>query len=92
MITISRKENKVIIHVKDGTFPFDNSGFSLEIIQDYPYQAELLKRQIQKNMDENLKRIKRDMYHRGWKDALKRGVKVSDRKVTEFYGGWQSEF
>lgn len=89
MIEISRKESKVIVHIKDGTFAFENSGFNLEINQSFPYQAELLARQIQKNMERNLERIKRDMYNKGWKDALKRGKTVKERKQTEFYGNWQ---
>lgn len=83
MIRFYREENKVNIHVEHGIFGND-VGFELKIEQAYAYQAELLTRALQENLNRHLTKIKEDAYNAGWKDA-----KAKTRKRTSFWGGWE---
>lgn len=84
MLKISRNDNKVLVNIEHGIFGDDNI-FELEINQVFDYQAELLKRQLNDNMNRHLKIMKEKYYNQGWKDAkAKKGSKRSN-----FWGGWQ---
>jgi hypothetical protein len=82
MISFSREENKVTIKIKHGLF-YNGDYFSLPIQQSYEYQAELLRRQLENHLNDQLKRIKREAYNEGWKDKS-----AKRKKRDEFYGGW----
>lgn len=83
MISFWREDTKIVVHVEHGIFHDDN-GFNLEINQSQIYQAELLKRQFQENLNRHLRNIKEDAYNAGWKDA-----KAKTKKRTSFWGGWK---
>lgn len=83
MIKFKRVETKVIIEIEHGIF-HDNGFFEREIEQGYKYQAELLMQAFQKNLNDNLTRLKEKYYSEGYKNA-----KAKTKKRTIFYGGWE---
>lgn len=83
MIKFYRKDNKVQIDVEHGIF-FNDGYFSLEINQSMDYQAELLKKALQDNLNKHLMIIKEKYYNEGWKDA-----KAKSGKRKSFWGGWE---
>ena len=83
MISFVRNGNKVVVKIEHGIF-LSNDYFDLELHQDYDYQAELLRRAFQENLNEHIIKIKRKAYEDGWKDA-----KAKRKKSDYFYGGWQ---
>ena len=83
MITFSRKGTEVLVDVKHGVF-FGEEYFRLEIHQAYEYQAELLLRQLDKNLSSQLERIRKEAYEQGFKDA-----KAKRAKQTWFSGRWK---
>lgn len=84
MLKISRNENKLVVNIEHGIFGDDNI-FELEINQQFNYQAELLRRQLNDNMNRYLKIMKEKYYNQGWKDAkAKKGGKRNN-----FWGGWE---
>ena len=85
MLQFIRKDNVVIVELQHGIF-HDNGYFELEIQQNQKYQAELLTKALQENLNRHLSRIKRDYYNLGWKEAKARTRK---RRSDEFYGGWE---
>lgn len=89
MIHFKRNDNKVIIEIEHGIFPLDKGYFTRELEQTHPYQAELLRKAFQENLNKHLEHIKREYYNRGWKDCQRKGIKAKDRKKTEFFGGWE---
>jgi hypothetical protein len=46
--------------------------------------SELLRRQLNNNMNKNLERIREEAYEQGWKDA-----KAKVKKKDWFYGWWK---
>ncbi len=82
MINFRRKDEKIQVEIQHGIF-FTDKMFVLEINQAQDYQAELLKRQLQENLNNHIIRIKAKAYQEGWKAA-----KAKTKKQTEFYGGW----
>lgn len=83
MIRFKRKDTKVIIDVEHGVF---NGGeyFELEINQSQEYQAELLRKAFQENLNKHLKQTKEKYYNMGWKHA-----KAKSKKWTSFWGGFE---
>lgn len=84
MITIQRKDTKVIVHIQHGIF-YNEYGYNLELTYESDATAELWSRQIRDNMERHLKAIATDAYNQGWKDA--KGKKVPKRKY--FWGKWK---
>lgn len=84
MVKILRNENKVLIRVESGVFQ-DGAYFEFDITQSHNYQAELLRRQFEKHLNDNLARLKREYYEAGWKEAKSH----KHTKRTNFYGGWE---
>lgn len=73
------------MRVKHGIF-YDGAAFALTIQQSFPYSAELLKRQFEKHMTEQLQRVQRDAYNEGWRNA-----KAKTKKkiyLNDFDGSW----
>lgn len=83
MIQIYRTGSKVQIHVQHGIF-HNNSGFELDINQAHEYNAELLTRALQENLNNHLVALKKKYYEEGWKNA-----KAKKQKRTHFWGGWE---
>lgn len=83
MISFIREEKKVKVNIEHGIY-YSLECFSLYINHDEYFQAELLKRQFQANLDRHLARIKQKYYNEGWKQA-----KAKNKKQLEFYGGWE---
>jgi hypothetical protein len=83
MLSFFRKENKVIVKLEHGIWGSDEH-FALEIGQSFEYQAQLLKDALNKNLQNNLERIRREAYNQGWKDA-----KAKTRKQTWFSWSWK---
>ncbi len=79
MITFERNEKEVLIHIEHGLFGGDQH-FQLKIEQSFPYQAELLKNQLKKNLENHLNKIKEEAYNEGWKAA-----KAKTKKKTQFF-------
>jgi len=82
MITFERKNKEVLIKIQHGIWT--NNYFERTINQDYEYQAELLTRQLNKHLNDELSRVRRDAYNEGWKDA-----KAKRAKRTQFTGWWK---
>lgn len=72
----------MVIHIDHGIF-YSDEGFNLQLIQEFNYQAELLKKQLDSHLSSNLERIRREAYNEGWKDA-----KAKVKKKTWFAGWW----
>ena len=53
MLSFQRDKNKIKIHLQHGIF-FSTEYFDLEINQDYSYQAELLRKALQENLNKHL--------------------------------------
>lgn len=85
MIRFTRVDDNVIVSVEHGVFN-DGRHFSLELKQSQDYQAELLRRALQDNLNKHLSELKKMYYNKGWKDA--KAKKVAKR--TSFWGGWKS--
>jgi len=83
MIKFSRDNSKVKVDLEHGIF-FGDGYFSLEINQSMDYQAELLRKALQDNLNRHLERIKEKYYNEGWKDA-----KAKSGKRKSFWGGWE---
>ena len=83
MIRFTRKENKVIVQIEHGIF-FDEEYFVLKIDQNENYQAELLSRQLNENLNNHLIKLKEKYYMEGWKNA-----KAKSAKRKFFFGGWE---
>jgi len=85
MIKFRRTENKVIVDIEHGIFHNDGY-FSLDVNQNHDYQAELLRKAFQDNLNRHLQDIKEKYYNEGWKDAK---AKVGRR--SSFWGGWEKK-
>lgn len=83
MLRFKRNENKVLVEVEHGVF-FNGAYFSLELHQSQDYQAELLRKAFQENLNRHLEKIKQKYYNEGWKDA-----KAKTAKRSSFWGGWE---
>lgn len=83
MITFSRNDNKVIVKVEHGIFHGDQY-FELDILQNYQYQAQLLRNALELNLSRKLEEIRKEAYEQGWKDA-----KAKRKKQTWFSGWWK---
>lgn len=85
MITIKRKDEKVQFEIEHGIF-YADQHFVLELNQAYPYQAELLRKAFQDNLNRHLINIKEKYYNEGWKNAK---AKTKKKRHDDFYGGWE---
>lgn len=83
MIKFGRNEKEVTIRIEHGVF-HGEEYFSFTLPQSHEYQAELLQRQFNENLNRHLRQIKEKYYNEGWKEA-----KAKTRKRTDFYGGWK---
>jgi len=83
MIKFLRNEKTVKIEIEHGIFGNENI-FELDIHQSFDYQAELLRKQLNENMNRHLKQLKEKYYNEGWKHA-----KAKTRKRTSFFGDWK---
>ena len=83
MVRFERKESTVVVRVDHGVF-YNDQHFAFKLEYQQEYLAELMKRQLQKELSDNLKRIRMEAYNEGWKD------KSAKRKKRElFYGQWK---
>lgn len=82
MISFKRIDNKVEVQVKHGVL-FNDQYFTLNINETYAYQAELLTRQLNDQLQKKLEAIRKEAYEQGWKDA-----KAKSAKKTWFSRWW----
>lgn len=85
MIKFGRDNTSVKVYVEHGLFG-TSECFTLNIHQDHPYQAELLRNQLQENLNKHIKSIKEKAYNDGWADAK---AKRKKKNWSEFWGGWK---
>jgi hypothetical protein len=83
MLSFDRIGPDVIVNIEHGIF-YNGNHFVLKISSTHDYQAELLKRQFQKKLSDELEAIRREAYNQGWKDA-----KAKTKKQTWFTGWWK---
>ena len=84
MIRFSRDEKKVQIKIEHGIFR-STEYFTLELEYGENYQAELLMKAFQDNLNRHQKEMKEKYYNEGWADAK---AKRKKRTNERFWGGW----
>ena len=84
MITFVKEGKNVSVKIEHGIF-YGDAHFSVQIIQSYEFQAELLKRALQEKMNIEISKIKRNAYNQGWKEAK---AKSKKKQYDDFFGGW----
>ena len=80
MIKFKRNNTLIEVEIEHGIF-YNDDFYNLEIRCSGEIEAELLKRQLQKNLDKHLSKIYAHAYNEGWKNA-----KAKSKKRTDFYG------